>query len=85
MLFLKKEEYEALHGGDTSKKLDDAEQEYVSYSPNDTYSVGQLLYHPVWDDRGEVVKKEVTSSGHHSIIVAFHRLGQRTLIESLSA
>jgi hypothetical protein len=55
--------------------------ECVKYDPRQNFMVGQQLYHPVWDDRGEVLRKVATSEGKNTIVVAFSRLGERTLIE----
>lgn len=54
----------------------------VEYDPNYSFSIGQSLYHKMWDDRGEVVKKETTTSGQNMIIVSFDRLGEKRLIEN---
>ena len=59
-----------------------ADGECVQYDPGKNFMIGQLLYHPVWDDRGEVVRKLTTSEGVTTIVVAFSRLGERTLIEA---
>ncbi|MDZ7271526.1 MAG: hypothetical protein ONB17_07910 [candidate division KSB1 bacterium] len=53
------------------------------YHPSATFAIGQELYHPVWDDTGQVIRKEVTSGGQHMIVVAFARLGEKKLVESL--
>lgn len=52
------------------------------YHPSATYAIGQEVYHPIWDDTGQVIRKEVTSGGQHMIVVAFARLGQKKLVES---
>jgi hypothetical protein len=59
------------------------QNEYVEYDPQKSFSVGQYLYHKVWNDKGEVLKKEITPSGKHTIVVSFDRLGEKKLIESL--
>lgn len=84
MIFLKKEDYEALL---ENKKLraNANENVYVDYEPTKKFYVGQLLYHKVWNDKGEVLKKEITSSGQRAITVAFDRLGKRVLVENLNA
>jgi hypothetical protein len=55
------------------------------YHPTGTFAIGQTVYHPKWDDTGQVIGKEVTSGGQHMIVVAFARLGEKKLIESLGA
>jgi len=82
MLFIKKEDFEHLLNGHEYRKVD-AEEDYIDYEPHKSFQIGQRVYHPIWDDKGEVLKKEVTGSGRNSIIVAFNRLGEKTLIENL--
>lgn len=53
------------------------------YHPSETFAIGQTLYHPKWDDTGQVIRKEVTSGGQQMIVVAFARLGEKKLIEKL--
>ena len=62
-----------------------ADGECVQYDPRQNFIVGQQLYHSIWDDRGEVLQKVTTSEGKTTIVVAFSRLGERTLIEDDSA
>lgn len=62
-----------------------ADGECVKYDPSKNFMVGQHLYHPIWDDRGEVVRKLTTNEGKNTIVVAFSRLGERTLIEDRRA
>ena len=84
MLFIKREVYDELLSGAQPLKID-GEENYIDYEPHKNFQIGQLVYHRVWDDKGEVLKKEVTSSGRNSILVAFNRLGEKTLIENLPA
>ena len=57
------------------------------YHTDQTYSVGELVYHPKLDDMGMVVDKSeppiVNCSG--SIIVSFMEIGQKMLIEGYAA
>lgn len=85
MVFLKKEVYEKLLQNNKKKKANGKEIDYVDYDPTKNFYIGQYIYHKVWDDKGEVLKKETTSSGRHAITVAFDRLGERVLIENLNA
>lgn len=59
--------------------------ECTSYSPERSYTVGELIYHSDWDDMGKVTAKENTSSGGRAILVTFEKLGSRRLIENLPA
>jgi hypothetical protein len=85
MVFLRKEDYEGLLQNYKKKKANGKEIDYVDYDPTKNFYIGQHIYHRVWDDKGEVLKKEKISSGRHAITVAFDRLGERILIENLSA
>lgn len=82
MIFLKREDYEGLLENKTGK-ANGHEEICEDYEPTKIFHVGQLLYHKVWDDKGEVMKKETTNSGQQAIIVAFDRLGERVLVENL--
>ena len=53
----------------------------IKYSPSKIYSLGQILYHPIFDDVGKVVKKSKTTSGTAIILVKFERLGKKELVE----
>jgi len=54
------------------------------YRPQETYKVGQAIFHTEWDDVGKVISKERTSGGASAIVVSFERLGERKLLENLS-
>jgi hypothetical protein len=77
--FLTVENWESLVEENSETLVDSV----VEYDPNDSFSIGQALYHKIWDDSGEVVKKETTNSGHNMIVVSFARLGERRLVENL--
>ena len=53
------------------------------YRTNQTYSVGELIYHPKLNDVGLIMDKvplpSVNCTG--SIIVSFSEIGQKTLVE----
>ena len=53
------------------------------YRPENTYSVGQAIFHTDWDDVGKIVSKVRTSNGAHAIVVSFEKLGERRLLESV--
>lgn len=54
----------------------------VEYSAEKVYTVGQEIYHPGLDDMGRVIRKDKTSGGSHSIVVAFMNAGERKLLEN---
>jgi hypothetical protein len=58
-------------------------EECSEYNPENTYAVGQSIFHTEWDDMGKIVSKERTSRGQSSIVVAFEKLGERRLLENV--
>jgi hypothetical protein len=53
------------------------------YNPENTYSVGQAIFHNEWGDIGKIISKERTSGGERAIVVSFEKLGERRLLESV--
>ena len=53
------------------------------YKPENTYAVGQAIFHTEWDDMGKIISKERTSGGASAIVVSFEKLGQRRLLENV--
>ena len=53
------------------------------YRPENTYTVGQAIFHSEWNDIGKIVSKERTSGGARAIVVSFEKLGERRLLESV--
>jgi hypothetical protein len=53
------------------------------YSPLSSFTIGQAIFHPEWNDVGRVMSKMKTSDGNQSIMVTFEKQGQRRLIENL--
>ncbi len=66
---------------DAKKKV--IKEECSEYNPENTYAVGQSIFHSEWDDMGKIVSKERTSRGQSSIVVAFEKLGERRLLENV--
>ncbi|GIK20846.1 MAG: hypothetical protein HND40_09985 [Ignavibacteriota bacterium] len=63
--------------------LDGIENENcVTYSPKNSYEIGQTIFHENWNDFGKVVSKEVLSNGQKSISVEFQKSGNKKLVES---
>ena len=63
------------------KKLE--KSDCSEYHPENTYNIGQAIFHMAWDDIGKIVSKERTSDGARAIVVSFERLGERKLLESV--
>lgn len=53
------------------------------YSPKESYEIGDVLFHSVWDDVGIVRAKEVTSNGGNAIVVQFEKNNEKRLIENM--
>jgi hypothetical protein len=67
---------------------DDAKKKPVredcsEYSPENTYMIGQAIFHSEWGDIGKIVSKERTSAGGSAIVVSFEKLGERRLLENV--
>ena len=68
---------------ESKKKVDRAD--CAEYKPENTYTVGQAIFHSEWDDMGKIISKERTSGGERAIVVSFEKLGERKLLESVVA
>lgn len=55
------------------------------YTKNQVFTIGQAIYHEEWDDVGKVIAKQKTSDGTQAITVSFEKLGERKLIENVTA
>lgn len=55
-----------------------------TYSPKNSYEVGQSIFHEKLQDYGVVLSKETTSGGRSSIIVKFKNSGEKKLIETIN-
>ncbi len=66
---------------DAKKKLD--RSQCLEYKPENTYSVGEAIFHSEWDDIGKIISKVRTSGGGRAIVVSFEKLGERRLMESV--
>ena len=67
----------------TIKKTDDAsskkKSEVKDYSVTDTFEKGDMVFHKVWDDTGEVIEVGTTDDGINKMKVAFEQVGIKTL------
>jgi transposase-like protein len=54
----------------------------TTYSPVQSFKVGEAIFHTEWNDVGKVVQKMKTSDGSQAILVSFEKQGQRRLIEN---
>ena len=60
-------------------------EDVKKYSPREEYFVGDVIFHPVWDDIGIVQRKDATSTGGYSIIVQFEKNLEKRLIENFKS
>ena len=67
---------------EASKKIDKSSA--AVYSPENTYQVGDAIFHTEWDDIGKIVSKELTSGGDKAIVVSFEKLGEKRLLEGIA-
>ena len=55
----------------------------TTYTKEQVYTIGQVIYHTEWDDVGKVIAKRKTSDGTQAITVTFEKLGERRLVENV--
>ena len=55
----------------------------TTYSPLQSFKIGESIFHTEWNDVGKVLQKMKTSDGSQAILVSFEKGGQRRLIENL--
>ena len=55
-------------------------EEARDYSAKESYKKGEMIYHKVWDDVGEVIEIGTTDDGINKIKVAFEKVGIKTLV-----
>ncbi|MBF0545862.1 MAG: hypothetical protein HQM08_15570 [Candidatus Riflebacteria bacterium] len=49
------------------------------YLPTETYQEGETVFHPIWDDTGEVLEVGVTDDGIKKMKVQFSKVGLKVL------
>jgi hypothetical protein len=57
-----------------------APEEFRTYVPEESYEVGEFIYHQTWRDVGKVVRKRELPGGRRAIDVAFLNFGSKMLI-----
>lgn len=65
----------------TIKKTEDSKKksEAREYSVTETFEKGEMVFHRVWDDTGEVIEVGSTDDGINKMKVAFEKVGIKTL------
>lgn len=60
-------------------------EDAIKYNPMSEYKIGDIIYHPKWDDIGIVRSKETLSNGNKAIVVHFEKSSEKRLIENLNS
>jgi hypothetical protein len=55
--------------------------EVPEYDMSGNYDIGQVLYHPIWDDYGIVLQKGKESQRGRTIMVSFLKGGLKKIVE----
>lgn len=55
----------------------------ATYSPLNSYSVGETIFHQKFNDFGIILAKEVSSDGKGVILVDFQNGGKKKLLETI--
>ncbi len=61
------------------KKVRETGAEAREYSMTETFKKGEMVYHKVWDDTGEVLEIGTTDDGINKMKVAFEKVGVKNL------
>ncbi|MGM0600082.1 MAG: hypothetical protein ACQETH_09740 [Candidatus Rifleibacteriota bacterium] len=69
----------ASEGKATRKKAKAKSADAREYSMNETFTKGEMVYHKVWDDTGEVLEVGTTDDGINKMKVAFEKVGVKNL------
>ncbi|HMB69346.1 MAG TPA: hypothetical protein VKU85_08535 [bacterium] len=62
-----------------------APDEFRTYVPEETYTVGEFIYHQTWRDVGKVISRRDLAGGRAAIDVAFLNYGPKMLIVEAEA
>ncbi|NCB39861.1 MAG: hypothetical protein EOM80_13940 [Erysipelotrichia bacterium] len=63
----------------TKKKGRSTSGEVREYSVTESFTKGEMVYHKVWDDTGEVIETGTTEDGINKMKVAFEKVGVKNL------
>lgn len=50
------------------------------YRAGEIFSAGEWIYHPEWDDTGQVKEKFRSKGGREVIVVCFEKMGEKKLV-----
>lgn len=54
------------------------------YRAGERFLPGEWIYHPEWNDTGQVVEKVRSTGGRDIIVVSFERLGTKRLVSNFA-
>ena len=54
------------------------------YRAGERFSPGEWIYHPGWDDTGQVVEKLSSTGGREIIVVSFVKIGRKRLVSNFA-
>ncbi len=63
----------------SKKKVRPVSGEAREYSVTESFAKGDMVYHKVWDDTGEVIETGTTDDGINKMKVAFEKVGVKNL------
>jgi len=55
------------------------------YRAGERFLPGEWIYHPEWDDTGQVVEKIRSTGGRDIIVVSFERIGTKRLVSNFAS
>jgi hypothetical protein len=68
------------------KKSDAAVRRVVRhYRAGERFLPGEWIYHPEWNDTGQVIEKCRSKGGRDVIVVSFQRLGTKRLVSNFAS
>jgi hypothetical protein len=62
-----------------------APETFRTYAPEESYDVGEIVYHQTWRDVGKVIRRRELPGGRYAIDVAFLNYGPKMLIVEAEA
>ncbi len=68
----------------TGKMAEEAKRVVRHYRAGEAFDCGEWIYHPEWNDTGQVTEKKRSSGGHDVIVVSFEKLGEKKLVSNFA-
>jgi hypothetical protein len=54
------------------------------YRVGERFALGEWIYHPEWDDTGEIIEAHRSRGGREIIVVAFEKCGTKRLVANFA-